>query len=125
MEGYTRMKQAVFECYKDGPFHGELSHFERVLGGDITVLGESEIRSTGYVVDTLEAAIWCFLRESNYAETALHAVNLGGDTDTVGAVAGGIAGLYYGFDGIPAEWVGNVARHDDIVSVGKKLLAVY
>lgn len=56
-------------------------------------LPRTEIRSSGYVVDTLEAAIWCLLNSSNYKECILKAVNLGGDTDTIGAVAGGLAGL--------------------------------
>lgn len=124
-ESYARMRQSVSDCYREGPFLDELPHFERVFGGDISRLRESEIRSSGYVVDTLEASLWCFLKEKTFAETVLHAVNLGGDTDTTGAVAGGIAGLYYGFDAIPGEWTERVARRDDIVSVGKKLLAVY
>ena len=109
------------EYYRDEPYPGELSHFERVLGGDIANLGEREIRTSGYVVDTLEASLWCFLRGSDFTETVLHAVNLGGDTDTTGAVAGGIAGLYYGFSAIPDEWVDHVARQEDIVILGKKL----
>ncbi len=63
------------------------------------------IKSSGYVVDTLEAAVWCLLNTDSYKECALAAVNLGEDTDTVGAVAGGLAGLLYGFDGIPDEWL--------------------
>jgi ADP-ribosylglycohydrolase len=121
-EGYARMRQAVLNCYREGPFLDELSHFERVLEGDIYRIGESEIRSGGYVVDTLEASLWCFLKGKSFTETVLHAVNLGGDTDTTGAVAGGIAGLYYGFDAIPGEWTERVARRDDIFSLGNDLL---
>ena len=66
---------------------------------------ESDILSTGNVVDTLEAAIWCFLNTDNYKDCVLKAVNLGGDTDTIGAVAGGLAGLYYGMEAIPEEWI--------------------
>ena len=65
----------------------------------------SEIRSGGYVVDTLEAALWCLLNTDNYADCVLEAVNLGRDTDTTAAVAGGLAGLAYGYDAIPKAWL--------------------
>ncbi|MEE1031180.1 MAG: ADP-ribosylglycohydrolase family protein, partial [Ruminococcus sp.] len=72
------------------------------------------INSTGYVVDTLEAAVWCLITEDNYERTILKAVNLGLDTDTIAAVAGGLAGLYYGYEGIPEEWIQNIKRKDII-----------
>lgn len=71
-------------------------------------LKEKDIESSGYVVHTLEAAIWCFMNTNSYSECVLKAVNLGDDTDTVAAVAGGLAGLYYGInetDGIPQKWI--------------------
>ena len=69
---------------------------------------EDEIKSTGYVVDTLEASIWCILHTDNYKDCVLKAVNLGGDTDTIAAIAGGLAGIIYGYRNIPAEWVNNL-----------------
>lgn len=66
---------------------------------------ENEISSSGYVVDSLEAAVWSLLNTSSYSEAVLKAVNLGDDTDTVGAIAGGLAGLFYGYEDIPKEWV--------------------
>jgi len=69
----------------------------------------SEIRSSGYVVDTLEAAIYCLLTTDSYKACTLKAVNLGSDTDTVGAVAGGLAGLAYGYGDIPKEWLEVIA----------------
>lgn len=73
-------------------------------------LTESEIRSSGYIVHTLEAALWCLLNTNTYAECVLKAVNLGEDTDTVGAVAGGLAGIYYGTDQMPKEWLTALAK---------------
>jgi len=71
----------------------------------IETLSRDEIKSTGYVVDTLEAALWCLSTTNSYKECLLKAVNLGDDTDTVGAVAGGLAGIIYGMENIPLQWV--------------------
>lgn len=83
---------------------------------NIQRLKREEIRSSGYVVDTLEAALWCFLNTNTYADCVLAAVNLGKDTDTVAAVAGGLAGIHYGCGGvkygIPDEWISQIARKD-------------
>ena len=68
----------------------------------IKQLSEEEVSSFGYVVHALEAALWCFLTTDNYADCVLTAINLGGDTDTIAAIAGALAGLYYGIDSIPA-----------------------
>lgn len=77
-------------------------------------LTEDDIRSTGYVVDTLEAALWCLLTSTSYLETVLKAVNLGDDTDTVAAVAGGLAGIIYGLEGIPDNWLAQL-RHKELL----------
>lgn len=80
---------------------------------DIYKLTRDEIKSTGYVVDTLEAALWCLYHTNNYKDCVLTAVNLGGDTDTIAAVAGGLAGLLYGCggnNGIPKEWIKQIHR---------------
>jgi len=78
-------------------------------------LSRDEIKSTGYVVDTLEAALWCFIHTESFKECVLTAVNLGGDTDTIAAVAGGLAGIYYGVGGdkgIPEEWISKIAKKE-------------
>lgn len=80
-------------------------------------LEEDSIRSSGYVVDTLEAAIWCFLNTDNYKDCVLMAVNLGEDTDTIGAVAGGLAGLYYGLEAIPEKWINVIPKKDWIIEL--------
>ena len=92
----------------------ELKHFKRLFQKNFAKLPEEEIKSTGYVVDTLEAALWCLLNTDNYKDCVLKAVNLGEDTDTVAAVAGGLAGMYYGVEGIPKEWLQKLARLDYI-----------
>lgn len=76
--------------------------------------GRDMIKSTGYVVDTLEAALWCLIHTYNYKDCVLTAVNLGGDTDTTAAVAGGLAGIIYGCGGkgIPEKWIKKIPRRD-------------
>ena len=72
------------------------------------------VKSDGYCEHTLEAAPWCFLNTFPYADCVLAAVNLGDDTDTTAAVAGAIAGAYYGFEAIPPKWVGRLRGKDVI-----------
>lgn len=92
----------------------EFEHFKRIDKDILENLSRDEIKSTGYVVDTLEAALWCLLTTDSYKECVLKAVNLGDDTDTVGAVAGGLAGALYGLDSIPTEWLDKLQRKDYI-----------
>ena len=72
------------------------------------------IGSSGYVVDTFVAAMWCLLTTDNYRDCILKAVNLGSDTDTTAAVAGGLAGIMYGLEGIPDEWLSKMKSMDMI-----------
>ena len=78
-----------------------------------------DIKSSGYVVDTLEAAIWCLLNTKGYRDCVLTAVNLGDDADTVGAIAGSLAGAMYGYDRIPKEWKQQLLRKDYILQLCK------
>jgi ADP-ribosyl-[dinitrogen reductase] hydrolase len=80
-----------------------------------------EVKSSGYVIHTLEAAIWCLLNTNSYDEAVLKAVNLGEDTDTTGAVTGGLAGLVYGWPSIPAEWMRALVRRADIEELSSRL----
>jgi len=85
---------------------------------------EQKIRSTGYVLDTLEAALWAFFTTSSFREGAVKVVNLGGDADTVGAVYGGLAGAFYGDEQIPEEWLQEMKRLDLVEAVVGKIIAV-
>jgi len=96
----------------DVEYTEELGYYRRIFDDGFVDIPEENIKSSGYVVDTLEAAIWCLLNTNSYESCVLKAVNLGEDTDTVGAVAGGLAGIYYGFDAIPKKWVEQIARLD-------------
>ena len=105
--------------YEASPaFSRELCSYDQILGCpsimDFAGTPEDKIRSGGYVVDTLEAALWCLLNTDNYRDCVLRAVNLGDDTDTVAAVAGGLAGCLYGMEGIPDGWLAGLLRAEDI-----------
>lgn len=101
--------------------HTEISLFDRLLKQNIYELNEDNIFSSGYVLHTLEASIWCLLTTDNYKDAVLKAVNLGEDTDTTGAVTGGLAGLLYGFENIPKKWTKLIARNTDIENLAERL----
>lgn len=92
----------------------ELDYFRLATAEDLKTRPESEIDSSGYVVHTLTASLWCLLTSRNYQECVLKAVNLGEDTDTTGCVAGGLAGMTYGLQCIPGEWTRQLARYEEL-----------
>ena len=102
-------------------FADELMHFKGLEKEAFSSLERDKISSSGYVVSTLEAAIWCLLNTTNYKDCVLKAVNLGEDTDTVAAVAGGLAGLYYGYETIPKEWLNTIVKRSYIEEMCEKL----
>lgn len=102
------------EYYKE---NDENKSFSRLYEENFELTAESDVKSSGYVVDTLEAAVWCLLNTTNYKECVLKAVNLGQDTDTVAAVAGGLAGILYGYKNIPSEWIDSLIKKDDILDM--------
>ena len=113
----------LLEELEINPKEAEL--FERITNGKLAELQESSIQSSGYVIHTLEAAIWCLLTTNSYEEAVLKAINLGEDTDTTGAVVGGLAGLFYGMKSIPNEWIDKIARKEDIETLTNKLSDKY
>ncbi|MCD1115506.1 ADP-ribosylglycohydrolase family protein [Chryseobacterium turcicum] len=130
-EAYKTMQKTVWNFLNENPIcsQNEMDKFHRILElkvGEYDVaplhtLQEGEISSSGYVLHSLEASLWCFLNSETYSEAVLKAVNLGEDTDTIGAITGGIAGIYYGFENIPLDWIEELVRKDDIENVCNKL----
>lgn len=116
MDAYLQSMEEIKNYVQTTNFNpDEIQRFQRLLSGSLIDESEDQIRSSGYVLHTLEASIWCFLQTDNYREAVLKAVNLGGDTDTTGCVTGAMAGLYYGKDDIPPDWLTNLVRKDDII----------
>lgn len=123
-EAFEEMKEKVNNFLTNNPIcsQTEIDKFHKVLENQVgeyeivklVELKEQQISSSGYVLSSLEASLWCLLNSNTYEETVLKAVNLGDDTDTTAAIAGGLAGLLYGYESIPEAWINVLARKDDI-----------
>jgi ADP-ribosyl-[dinitrogen reductase] hydrolase len=90
----------------------ELKHFTRIFNDDL-----DEVKSSGYVINTLESVIYCLENTDNYKDSVLKAVNLGGDTDTIAAICGGLSGIYYGFSELPVDWLRQIPKIDKVLSL--------
>ncbi len=114
----NKSKSAVYDglanakkFYEQNP---EITSYARVLNIDVTTISINRIYGSGYVIDCLEAALWCLLTTDSYKDCVLKAVSLGDDADTTAAVAGGLAGVLYGYESIPQKWIDTLARTDYI-----------
>jgi len=116
------LEKATDYYAKEEDCKAELTHFKRISEPGFKDLAEKEIKSSGYVVDTLEAALWCLLNTVSYKDCVLKAVNLGEDTDTVAAVAGGLAGIHYGYKSIPEEWMQTIKKRELIANICEKFI---
>jgi ADP-ribosylglycohydrolase/O-acetyl-ADP-ribose deacetylase (regulator of RNase III) len=111
---YQRTNAFAQSYYSVGMWSTELPQFAAILDGKTADLSRNVIPSSGYVVHTLLASIWCLLTTRSYEEAVLRAVNLGGDTDTTACVTGGLAGLVYGLHKVPERWRKALARAEDL-----------
>ncbi|HAJ35422.1 MAG TPA: ADP-ribosylglycohydrolase [Chloroflexi bacterium] len=93
-----------------------------IARGDYHDKPASQIRGAGYVVDCLEAALWCFERTANFRDAVLLAANLGDDADTTAAVCGQLAGAYYGASGIPTDWLAKLTLETEIEALAERLV---
>ena len=112
-------------------YHRKSTPIEENSGGDReeetylatwSTVPETEISSSGYVVHTLEAALWSFFTTESFEDGAVKAVNLGNDADTVGAVYGGLAGAYYGLEGVPERWLAGLQRKELVEEVTERVV---
>lgn len=88
---------------------------------DVTCLNKSDLVPSGFVLDTLKCALWCFLNTDSLESAIVEAVNLGGDADTVGAVCGALAGAYYGKEAIPQRWLESLSGRDEIEKLAMEI----
>lgn len=112
-EDYSIFSIEALDCYK------------RILKDDLNTLTVDDIKSSGYVVDSLEAAMWVVLKAKDFKESIIGAINLGGDTDTIGAITGSMTGIIYGYNTFPKEWLNALARREyieDLCNKYEKLL---
>jgi ADP-ribosyl-[dinitrogen reductase] hydrolase len=80
-------------------------------------MGMEDLVPSGFVLDTLQAAMWCFLNTDSFEDAVVYAVNLGGDTDTIGAVCGALAGAWYGLEQIPSRWQQPLDGRQEIIEL--------
>ena len=120
----TSKEQALINLskkdYKRYYSEESINYYKRILSGKISNLNEEQIKSSGFIVDTLEASIWCTITENNYESAVEKAVNLGDDTDTIGAITGAINGIIYGKESIPEKWKSKLRKKDYLESLSIK-----
>ncbi|BDS11562.1 ADP-ribosylglycohydrolase family protein [Aureispira anguillae] len=112
-------------CANHNQLKKECFHLKRVLGYLLEEVPEHEIYSSGYVVHSLEAAIWCWLKEDSYEKAVLKAVNLGDDSDTIASITGGLAGLSSKTNEIPKKWIKDLAKVDEIIILSNEIFQKY
>lgn len=104
------------------PWHSEWrEEIKNIANCDYTLVSRSDISSSGYVIHTLEAAVWAVQNSDCFRDAVLLAVNLGDDSDTVGAVTGQIAGARWGMSDIPQKWINCLYERDSIVKKAEEL----
>jgi ADP-ribosyl-[dinitrogen reductase] hydrolase len=116
-------EEVLTPCYHPAgdPWVGMDPAIAAIAAGSFKEKEPPQIRGTGYVVQSLEAALWAFHRSSTFEEGALMAVNLGEDADTTGAIFGQLGGAFYGLDGIPARWLEKLHGREMILDFGRRL----
>ena len=108
-----------------GPPPAPLSEKVAALArGDYASKPREHIKGSGYCVESLEAALWCFAHTQSFEEAVLAATNLGDDADTTAAICGQLAGAFYGVQGIPANWLDKLVMREEIAQMADQLFAL-
>lgn len=116
-EAYEKIKDINYSSVYD---IDTINSYSRILNDNIKNFKLDDIKSTGYIVDTLEASFWILLNSKDYKEAILTSTNIGNDTDTIGAITGSMAGIIYGVDSIPKEWLDKLGRRDYLFDLANK-----
>lgn len=117
--GYATKEEVLNPVLQTGQLNAKLAV---ISNGGYKRKARSAIHGTGYAVESLEAALWCFHQTASFRDCVLMAANLGDDADTTAAIAGQLAGAFYGLGGIPAEWVDRVHMSAEITGMADQLL---
>lgn len=121
IQAYKKIKKIKYNTY----FSEEtIKKYERILKKDISKYDLDEIKSTGYVIDTLEATLWVLLNTKSYNQSIIGAINLGNDTDTIGACVGGLSGIHYGLQNIDIRWQSELLKYNEIVELCNKFNSI-
>jgi ADP-ribosyl-[dinitrogen reductase] hydrolase len=115
-----KTKQEVVEVAYPEPLSAKVAALNQVDFLDKSV---DQIKGSGYCVEALEAALWCFWHTGSYQAAVLRAANLGDDADTTAAIVGQLAGAWYGVEAIPLAWREKITMGDEIVTLADRLLA--
>lgn len=105
-EAYSKIQNLDYSFYKEET----IEVYHRILKENISQYDVKDISSSGYIVDTLEASLWMLLNTNSYKEAIIGSINLGNDTDTIGAICGSMAGIIYGHDEIPKKWINTLLK---------------
>lgn len=106
---YNMVKCLDYDTYFD---EDDIAYYNRILKTNIGNLRIDDLKSTGYVVHTLESVFWVLLNTNSYPESIVGSINLGEDTDTIGAITGSISGVLYGYDNIPNKWLSKLKNYN-------------
>lgn len=109
------------EIYTKTSYTPKTVEFQRMKSGEFLEKSKKQMTGSGFVVESLESALWCFLNSDSFEACVLDAANLGNDADTTAAIAGQLAGAYYGYDYIRPDWLEALHMHDDIVDLADRL----
>ena len=115
-EAYLKIQKEDYSSYSDEA----INVYDRILKNDIKEYSLKTIKSSGYIVDTLECALWILLNADSYKDCIIASTNLGDDTDTIGAVVGSMAGIIYGYDNIPTNWLDKLQKKEYLIELAKR-----
>ena len=112
---YQNLRERKYNYNQDS-----IDLYSRILKEDIRNLELDDINSSGYIVDTFEASLWCLLKHNSYEDTIVEAINLGQDTDTIAGISGAMAGIIYGYNNIPPRWIDKLQHKEYLYDIFKK-----
>ena len=114
-------KSSIFELSNYEPYAEKVVE---IANRKFLLKGYNELTGSGYVIESMESALWCFMNSESFEEAILLAANIGNDADTTAAICGQIAGAYYGFSGIPERWSSAITKAKEIKRCANELASI-